>query len=87
LPSTAVPSTVFPSTALPSTRPSSPNVQLASNEGPASEIDSGNEAYLELKELDKEAQLRLRAYLNQHDRMARMRSNARLVNFPNQTNK
>lgn len=35
----------------------------------------------ELVELDEEKQRRLRAYLNQHDRMARMNSNQQLVNF------
>ena len=38
---------------------------------------------LELKELDEEGQRRLRAYLNQHDRMARMKSNTSLVTYPN----
>ncbi len=37
----------------------------------------------ELIELDEEKQRALRAYLNQHDRMARMNSNARLVNYKN----
>lgn len=36
---------------------------------------------LELKELDDEKQRRLRAYLNQHDRMSRMRPDARMVLF------
>lgn len=35
----------------------------------------------ELVELDEEKQRRLRAYLNQHDRMARMTDNRQLVNF------
>ncbi len=34
-----------------------------------------------LVELDEEKQRRLRAYLNQHDRMARMDPNAQLVNY------
>ena len=38
---------------------------------------------LELKELDEEGQRRLRAYLNQHDRMARMKSNTSLVTYKN----
>lgn len=38
---------------------------------------------LELKELDEEKQRALRAYLNQHDRMARMNPNARTVIFEN----
>ncbi len=38
---------------------------------------------LELKELDAERQRQLRAYLNQHDRMARMNPNARMVIFEN----
>jgi negative regulator of sigma E activity len=75
----------------PSAELSNPNVQLASTEISAvGESARGNEANLEnpaLKELDAEAQLRLRTYLNQHDRMARMRSNAQLVSFPNQTKK
>ncbi len=36
---------------------------------------------MELRELDEDGQRRLRAYLNQHDRMARM--NTRLVNYSN----
>lgn len=35
----------------------------------------------ELVELDEEKQKRLRAYLNQHDRMARMNANQQLVNY------
>ena len=35
----------------------------------------------ELVELDEEKQRRLRAYLNQHDQMARMKSNSQLVNY------
>lgn len=35
----------------------------------------------DLVELDAEKQKRLRAYLNQHDRMARMNTNSQLVNF------
>ncbi len=35
----------------------------------------------ELIELDEEKQRRLRAYLNQHDRMARMNANRQLVNY------
>lgn len=35
----------------------------------------------DLVELDAEKQKRLRAYLNQHDRMARMNTNNQLVNF------
>jgi hypothetical protein len=75
----------------PSVGLSNPNLQLVSSEiSAAGESAKGNEANIEnpaLKELDAEAQLRLRAYLNQHDRMARMRSNAQLVSFPNQTKK
>ena len=37
----------------------------------------------ELIELDEEKQRRLRAYLNQHDRMSRM-NNTQLVTYPNQ---
>jgi sigma-E factor negative regulatory protein RseA len=35
----------------------------------------------ELMELDEEKQRRLRAYLNQHDRMSRMNDNRQLVNY------
>ena len=38
----------------------------------------------ELVELDEEKQKRLRAYLNQHDRMARMNANQQLVNYKDQ---
>jgi sigma-E factor negative regulatory protein RseA len=37
---------------------------------------------LELKELDDDGRRRLRAYLNQHDRMARMKPNTSLVTYP-----
>ena len=37
----------------------------------------------ELKELDAEGQKRLKAYLNQHDVMARMRQDTQFVNYPN----
>jgi len=64
-------------------------VQRVSNEIPAtSRLATGSEPNfdnLELKELDEEGQRRLRAYLNQHDRMARMKQNTRLVKFPQTT--
>lgn len=41
----------------------------------------------DLRELDEEQQRRLRAYLNQHDRMVRMNPNVRTVIFDAQGNK
>jgi sigma-E factor negative regulatory protein RseA len=41
----------------------------------------------ELVELDEEKQRRLRAYLNQHDRMSRMDNNNQLVNYQKPTKK
>jgi len=55
-------------------------VQPVLNEIAKEEVAPGSE--LELKELDAEGQKRLRAYLNQHDAMARMRQNTQLVNYP-----
>ncbi len=49
---------------------------------PAEVLAIANEAQTaELVELDEEKQRRLRAYLNQHDRMSRMHSNQQLVNY------
>ena len=53
----------------------------------STELARGNEPIaddLALKELDEEGQRRLRAYLNQHDRMSRMKLNTSLVTYPNQ---
>ena len=62
-------------------------VQDPSSEPPAV---AGNSAEVispmpELVELDEEKQRRLRAYLNQHDRMARMNPNEQLVNYQNKS--
>ena len=57
---------------------SSPSVTYASTTSPST---SPVAAAPELIELDEEKQRRLRAYLNQHDRMARMNSNRQLVNY------
>lgn len=66
-----------------SQRPGQPlEVMPASNQasyaqaGPTQTLQSH-----ELVELDEEKQRRLRAYLNQHDRMARMSPNTQLVNY------
>ena len=49
---------------------------------PVEVLAIANEAQIaELVELDEEKQRRLRAYLNQHDRMSRMHSNQQLVNY------
>ena len=53
----------------------------------STELARGNEPIaddLALKELDDEDQRRLRAYLNQHVRMSRMKPNTSLVTYPNQ---
>ncbi len=44
-------------------------------------------ADMELRELDEEGQRRLRTYLSQHDRMARLRPNTSLVTYKNQPKK
>jgi len=49
---------------------------LVSNEGPQLDED--------LKQLNEEDQRRLRAYLNQHDRVARMKSDTQMVTYPGQ---
>ena len=53
----------------------------------STELARGNEPIaddLALKELSDEDQRRLRAYLNQHVRMSRMKPNTSLVTYPNQ---
>ena len=53
----------------------------------STELAPGNEPIADdpaLKELDDEGLRRLRAYLNQHDRMSRMKPNTSLVTYPNQ---
>ncbi|MCZ6502021.1 MAG: RseA family anti-sigma factor [Gammaproteobacteria bacterium] len=55
----------------------------------SAELARGNESIaddLGLNELDEEGQRRLRAYLNQHERMSRMKLNTSLVTYPNQPN-
>jgi len=54
-------------------------VQPAINE--VAKVDNPAVIEPELKELDAEGQKRLRAYLNQHDAMARMRQGTQLVNY------
>lgn len=61
-----------------------PEVRALSGEIPVS-LEIASEPLgenLDLKELDAEGQRRLRAYLNQHDRMSRMRPDAQLVTYP-----
>ncbi len=66
-----------------SSRPTN-NTQLVSNNlasetGIRNEPSTGN---LELRELDSEGQKRLREYLNEHEQMARMKSNTQFVTYP-----
>ncbi len=49
----------------------------------ANQLEGADSDLSELVELDEEKQKLLRAYLNQHDRMARMNDNTSLVNFKN----
>ncbi len=58
---------------------------LSANSSLVTEFASGNEPMSEnseLMELDEERQKRLRAYLNEHERMSRFRSNQQLVTYP-----
>lgn len=62
--------------------------QLVATQAFPTEFNQRNEPIaddLELRELDEEGRRRLRAYLNQHDRMARMKPNTSLVTYPNQS--
>ncbi len=77
-------SSIVPNTNIRSTNGLTNNTQLVSTNtrtetGIRNEPTTGN---LELRELDAEGQKRLRSYLNEHEQMARMKSNTQFVTYP-----